>query len=424
METAFGVHETHREPSVEFLGVGPSPWRYAQDWAQAAVDRPEGLPLAPYEPEYDPEPPTDHVSFALGASLGRFGANAEGILDPSKDDLSHTLRGGILFLDGTLNADSSRDGLGHPATQPLHTSWAAHGAAIDPKIDLRTYLRLKFFTDVHRKMYANRPIHWPLSSQKKTYVAWITIHRWTADTLRALQADHLLPARTRLDGELDDLRATRDGSDRKAARAAEARFARVQGWLEELNEFIDTVQQCAEQGPPPTDSGCPEREQDARYDPDLDDGVMINSAALWPLLLPQWKDPKKWWKELATAKGRKDYDWSHLAARYFPERVDGKCQEDPSLAVAHGCFWRYHPQRAYAWELRLQDEIAPDFTIDEADSDACRHALFEHYPDVAEEIRETEDKRRERKRKKEAREGKPPAGPLFDRTADQQGGDP
>ena len=63
--------------------------------------------------------------------------------------------------------------------------------------------------------------------------------------------------------------------------------------------------------------------------PDLDDGVMINSAALWPLLEPQWKDPKKWWKELATAKGKKDYDWSHLAARYFPSRVDRKCQEDP-----------------------------------------------------------------------------------------------
>ena len=58
----------------------------------------------------------------------------------------------------------------------------------------------------------------------------------------------------------------------------------------------------------------------------MDDGVIINSAALWPLLAPQWKDPKKWWKELAAAEGKKDYDWSHLAARYFPKRVDAKCQ--------------------------------------------------------------------------------------------------
>jgi hypothetical protein len=31
---------------------------------------------------------------------------------------------------------------------------------------------------------------------------------------------------------------------------------------------------------------------------DLDDRVMINGAALWPLLKPQWKDPEKWWKQL------------------------------------------------------------------------------------------------------------------------------
>jgi hypothetical protein len=51
--------------------------------------------------------------------------------------------------------------------------------------------------------------------------------------------------------------------------------------------------------------------------------------------------------------------------RYWPKRVDQKCQADPSLGVAHGCFWRYHPARAWAWELRLQDEIGPDFRITE-----------------------------------------------------------
>jgi hypothetical protein len=125
------------------------------------------------------------------------------------------------------------------------------------------------------------------------------------------------------------------------------------------------VEQCADHGAPPTDGRCPAREQDAVYAPDLDDGVMINSAALWPLLEPQWKDPQKWWKELASAQGKKDYDWAHLAMRYWPTRVDKKCQQDPSLAVAHGCFWRYHPERAWAWELRLQQEIGPDFRIEE-----------------------------------------------------------
>jgi hypothetical protein len=38
----------------------------------------------------------------------------------------------------------------------------------------------------------------------------------------------------------------------------------------------------------------------ARYAPSskLGDVCPVRSAALWPLLEPQWKDPKKWWKEL------------------------------------------------------------------------------------------------------------------------------
>jgi len=383
LENAFTIHEARREPSVEFKNPGPSPWRYAQAWAQTAVDRPEGAPLPPYEPEYDPEPPTDHLSFALGVALGRFGAKGEGILDPAAADRSPSpsngegaldlatgtpptaLAAGILFLDGTLDANERHDGLGDPAAEPLHVAWAEHGAAIDPKSDLRTWLRLKFFKDVHRGMYENRPIHWPLSSQRRTFVAWVNIHRWDAQTLRVLLADHLHPATTRIEGELADLRNAREGADRRALEAAEKRYDRVLRARDELADFMAAVEQCAERGPPPADPKSQPRECDARYVQDLDDGVMINSAALWPLLEPQWKDPQKWWKELSEAQGKKDYDWSHLAMRYWPTRVDAKCRQDPSLGVAHGCFWAYHPARAWAWELRLQDEIAPDFRIEE-----------------------------------------------------------
>ncbi|MGE4073564.1 MAG: BREX-6 system adenine-specific DNA-methyltransferase PglX [Lysobacterales bacterium] len=366
VKLAFSGHEVHREPSVEFKQPGPSPWRHAQAWAQLAVDRPEGDPLPPYEPEYDAEPLTDHLSYALGVALGRFGPNGEGILDPAKDDQSHALPGGILFLDGTQEGDDRRDSLGEAAAAPLHAAWAEHGAATAARKTLREWLSRDFFKDVHRTMYENRPIHWPLSSADRTFVAWINIHRFNGQTLSLLLADHLDPLRRRLDGELTDLRAARDGGgDKKSMREAERRHGELLGAVKELAEFIALVEQCAECGPPPTDARCPPRDLDARYDPDLDDGVMINSAALWPLLDPQWKDPKKWWKELASAQGKKDYDWSHLAMRYWPTRVDNKCQDEPSLGVAHGCFWRYHPARAWAWELRLQDEIGPDFRITE-----------------------------------------------------------
>ncbi len=369
IEAAFTLHESHREPSVEFREPGPSPWRHAQEWAQLAVDRPEGEPLPAYIEELDAEPPTDHLSYALGVALGRFGPNQEGILDPATADLSPMLPGGLCFLDGTLQADDPGDSLSHPAAAPLHAAWAAQGRAIDDKRDLRGWLRLKFFGDVHKKMDENRPIHWPLCSARKTFVAWVNIHRMTAGTLRLLLADHLHPALGRLEGQLDDLRAAREGDNTKAARQAERRFDGALKAKQELAEFIGLVTQCADKGAPPTDPNakkCPPREIDARYDPDLDDGVMINAAALWPLLLPLWKDPKKWWTELSLAKGRKDYDWSHLALRYWPTRVDAKCRKDPSLGVAHGCFWAYHPARAWAWELRLQDEIGPDFRIEEA----------------------------------------------------------
>jgi hypothetical protein len=368
VEKSFGIHESHREASVEFRRPGPSPWCHAQVWAQASVDRPEGTPLSEYVEQLDPEPATDRLSFALGVVLGRFGpagSAAEGILDPATADLSHALPRGILFLDTTLDAEDHRDSLGHPQTAPLHDAWAEYAPAIGTKRSLRDWLALDFFKDVHKGMYENRPIHWPLSSPNRTFVAWVNIHRMNAQTLRVLLADHLAPTLTRLHGELADLRAARDGADKKAARDAERQYDEVLKARSELQEFIANVEQCADRGAPPADAKCAPREQDARYAPHLDDGVMINSAALWPLLDPQWKDPKKWWKELATASGRKDYDWSHLAMRYWPGRVDRKSRQDPSLGVAHGCFWRYHPERAWTWELRLQDEIGPDFRIEE-----------------------------------------------------------
>ena len=303
---------------------------------------------------------------SLSAGSARQAPRLRASSTPPLRTLSHALPHGILFLDTTLDAEDHRDGLGHPATAPLHAAWAEYGSAVGTsRRSLRDWLALDFFKDVHKGMYENRPIHWPLSSPNKTFVAWVNIHRMNSQTLQVLLADHLAPTLTRLDGELADLRAVRDGADKKAARDAERQYDRVFKARSELQEFMADVEQCADRGAPPTDGKCPPREQDARYAPDLDDGVMINSAALWPLLDPQWKDPKKWWKELATASGRKDYDWSHLAMRYWPGRVDGKSRQDPSLGVAHGCFWRYHPERAWTWELRLQDEIGPDFRIGE-----------------------------------------------------------
>ena len=401
IRSAFALHEAAREPSVEFKRPGPSPWRYAQEWAQLAVDRPDDAPLPPYEPVHDPLAPESFVSFAIGAALGRFDNEGGGLLD---DAPAPALPAGILFVSSEGN-----DSLDTKPCDPIHEAWKEHGAAVGKTDDLRSYLRSEFFA-YHKKLYENRPIYFPLTSKGKSFVAFVSIHRWADNTLSVLLADHLMPAKVRLEGELDDLRTAKVSEKDKAnQRRAEKRFTEVQKLLEELNDFIGKVTEVAECGAPPCDDRTTRREVDARFVMDLDDGVMVNSSALWPLLDPVWKDPKKWWKQLANAEGKKDYDWSHLAARYFPSRVRKKCHEDPSLAVAHGCFWELHPAKAYAWELRLQDEIKPDFTIDEPGSDAARAKFLSEHANQAKEILVNEIKRRERKAAKEESDE-----PLFD----------
>jgi len=413
LEAAFTTHESTREPSVEFTHPGPTCWPYAQAWAQQAVDRPAGEPLPAWQPTYEQPLATDWLSYAIGLALGRFPLT----LAPASTPLSHRLtdtRGlsaaealphGILYLSAySTDQQNGPDSLSHPACAPLLEAWATHSSPITKK-SLPEWLRLNFFKDVHLGLYEQRPIYFPLSSAKKNFVAHISIHRWTPHTLTDLLAEYTAKDLTALEGELTDLADSKNQGNPSTQAKAETRYAEIQALHTELTDFIALIRQCAETGPPPADPKDPKPEAPkVSYKMDLDDGVMINSAALWPLLEPQWKKPKTWWHQLCTAKGKKDYDWSHLAARYFCDRVDTKCQQDPSLAVAHGCFWQYHPAKATEWELRLQDEIDPDFTIDEAGSDALRQQFETEHPDRVRSLKEKEEKRRERKYKKQEKD--------------------
>ena len=426
LEAAFTTHESAREPSVEFIHPAPTCWPYAQAWAQRAVDRPAGEPLPPWEPEYEQPLATDWISYAIGLALGRFPLN--GLEESQKQQNNEEGHGGakplqllqsgqvlpdgILYLSAySVGQPDAPDSLGHPACDSLKSAWATHSPHITKK-DLHTWLRLHFFKEVHLGMYENRPIYFPLSSTGKNFVAHISIHRWGNNTLKTLLADYLTQDLRTLEGELNDLESAKATAaakgDAKAKGGMSDRQDHIRTLHAELTDFIALVRQCAEVGPPPANPNDYKAiaPQPAPYQMTLDDGVIISAAALWPLLAPQWNKPAKncpqaWWHELTTAQGRKDYDWSHLAARYFPTRVDAKCQKDPSLAVAHGCFWQYHPAKAIEWELRLQDEIGPDFTIDEANSDTLRQQFEAAHPDIIKELKEKEEKRRERKYKKQ-----------------------
>ena len=66
------------------------------------------------------------------------------------------------------------------------------------------------------------------------------------------------------------------------------------------------------------------------YEPDFDDGVILNMAPLHAVI--PWNEPAKYWKELQSGK----YDWAHISMKYWPDRVKAKCKKDKSLAIAHG----------------------------------------------------------------------------------------
>ena len=166
MGRAFDEHESQREPSIEFRACGPSPWTYAQEWAQCAIDRPEGAPLPEYKPRLDMPPDEVWLSFAVGVSLGRFGSKGEGILHVAGNG---AVPAAIMFIGPT---DTLPDSLRHVAFAPVASAWKEHSAAIldGKKLTLRDWLRKDFFA-YHKTLYENRPIYFPLSSEKRSFVA-------------------------------------------------------------------------------------------------------------------------------------------------------------------------------------------------------------------------------------------------------------
>ncbi len=180
-----------------------------------------------------------------------------------------------------------------------------------------------FFAD-HLKRYSKSrrqaPIYWPLASANGGYTIWCYYHRFRRDTLSLALGDFAKPKLRHEQKQLDDLRAeagpqpTR--SQREEIEAQETLVSELSGFVEELARVAPL------------------------WNPDLNDGVIINYAPLWRMIghTPWRKAVKECWDTLCAG----DYDWAHLAMHLWPERVVPKCQSDASLAIAHGLdevFW-------------------------------------------------------------------------------------
>jgi hypothetical protein len=304
-------------------------------------------------------------SWLVGVAFGRFDprlATGDRAIPPTPkpfDPLPPRSPG--MWPEGEQPRDTSDiliDDEGHADDIVARVQGLADRVDVDLPENLRAWIAKEFFP-LHIKMYSKSrrkaPIYWQLAMPSASYSVWVYIHAFSKDTLFRVQNDYvatkLAHEERRLESLARELHDSATAAQRKALAAQEA-------FVEELRTFLDEVKRIA-----------------PLWNPNLDDGVVINFAPLWRLV-PQ---NKSWQKELkstwdALCAGR--YDWAHLALHLWPERVVPKCAKDRSLAIAHGLedvFWAEGTDGK--WTARKAPTGSVDALVRERTSHAVKSAL-------------------------------------------------
>jgi hypothetical protein len=263
------------------------------------------------------------LSWAVGVASGRFDwrlatGEREMPAEPNPFDPLPTKSPGML-PDGAaafhVYSGILVDDQGHPHDVARLVEEVLARVEVAAPDDVRRWLRRDFFA-FHLQRYSKSrrkaPIYWPLSTASGSYTLWLYYPSLSSQTLYTAINDFVDPRLKQIGADVTAL--GNKGANR--TREDEKQFEALQAFELELIELRDTLLGLA-----PT------------YNPNLDDGVEISAAPLWPLFRhrPWQKVLKDTWAKLE--KG--DYDWSHLAMNYWPERVREKCKTDNSLAIAH-----------------------------------------------------------------------------------------
>jgi hypothetical protein len=166
----------------------------------------------------------------------------------------------------------------------------------------------RFFADHLRDFTWSRrqaPLYWLLAAGSGGYAVYLYYQSLTKDTIYLLIDLSVDPALSSAQRRLFEIRQGDDGSSQAAQ------------IVNDLSEFKRELLLVA-----------------PLWNPNLNDGVIINHAILWRITpyIPWQKKCKECWDKLV----RGDYDWAHLAFHLWPERVIPKCTTDRSLAIAHG----------------------------------------------------------------------------------------
>jgi hypothetical protein len=180
-----------------------------------------------------------------------------------------------------------------------------------------------FFAE-HLKRYSKSrrraPIYLPLSTPSSSYTVWLYYHRFSKDTFfrtREIIGEKLRYEQTKLERLKSEYGEQPTRSQTKELETQEKIASEIKAMCEEVDRIAPL------------------------WNPNLNDGVIINFAPLWRLVPHHkvWqKECKKVWDKLVQG----EYDWAHLAMRLWPERVVPRCVTDASLATAHGLgeiFW-------------------------------------------------------------------------------------
>jgi hypothetical protein len=177
--------------------------------------------------------------------------------------------------------------------------------------NLREYFRkpgVGGFWDDHVRRYSKSrrkaPIYWLLQSSKKNYALWIYYHRLDKDILFKALLNYVEPKIRLEEGRRDSLRSQKraSGEGGKGSKKIDKEIERQEDFLSELRNFAEKLGRAAR-----LDFGDTEKlDSSVTYNPDLNDGVVLNIAPLYELV--PWKEAKTYWDDLMRGK----YEWSSM----------------------------------------------------------------------------------------------------------------
>ena len=280
------------------------------------------------------------ISYAVGLLLGRFSPGRQDALGHSdfQDEVNESLAA-LVDLDGvaTLEADHPDD-LAAKVERALEiifsedeTPRLLEAAGVAGSVNgLRRYLARDFFKE-HVRVYRKRPVYWLLQSPGKTYSLYLFHERITPDTLHLLRGNRYLGGRInaasdRISELSQKVSSAPQGTEKK----------RLAKELDSLETHLTDLEAFSRNLADVTSRKDSEGAT-VGWRPELDDGVLLNLAPLHTLM-PSWAtEPNKAWNALESG----NYDWSHTAMRYWPERVSEACRNNKSFAIAHGLLDEY-----------------------------------------------------------------------------------